>query len=60
MITPPGHEPGGFDFVTDKNKQVTHERWKNAVLLVPALGFERRCLSRDSTQQRAFTSSNLA
>ncbi|PQZ88042.1 hypothetical protein CQ048_19625 [Pseudomonas trivialis] len=26
LITPPGHEPGGFDFVTDKNKQVTHDR----------------------------------
>ncbi|MBB4811964.1 hypothetical protein SAMN04490209_0666 [Pseudomonas rhodesiae] len=24
-ITPPGHEPDGFDFVTDKNKQVTHD-----------------------------------
>ncbi|AZE57162.1 hypothetical protein C4K03_5034 [Pseudomonas synxantha] len=46
LITPPGHEPDGFDFVTDKNKQVTHDRRKNAVFLVPALGFERRCLSR--------------
>ncbi|TKK28711.1 hypothetical protein PspCFBP13528_19425 [Pseudomonas sp. CFBP13528] len=26
LITPPGHEPDGFDFVTDKNKQVTHDR----------------------------------
>lgn len=26
LITPPCHEPDGFDFVTDKNKQVTHDR----------------------------------
>ncbi|AZF12296.1 hypothetical protein C4J93_4125 [Pseudomonas sp. R2-37-08W] len=26
LITPSGHEPDGFDFVTDKNKQVTHDR----------------------------------
>ncbi|RQO60791.1 hypothetical protein DBR46_02540 [Pseudomonas sp. KBW05] len=54
LITPPGHEPDGFDFVTDKNKQVTHDRYKHAVFLVPALGFERRCLSRDSSERRAF------
>ncbi|MCJ7957738.1 MAG: hypothetical protein MUW57_14630 [Pseudomonas sp.] len=45
MFTPPRHERGGFDFVTDKNKQVTHDRKKNAELLVPALGFDPRRLS---------------
>ncbi|TYK59076.1 hypothetical protein FXO26_05490 [Pseudomonas synxantha] len=25
LIIPPGHEPDGFDFVTDKNKQVTYD-----------------------------------
>ncbi|MDQ3203212.1 MAG: hypothetical protein M3Q94_13805, partial [Pseudomonadota bacterium] len=44
LLTPPGHKPDGFDFVTDKNKQVTHDRCKYAELLVPALGFDRRCL----------------
>ncbi len=44
LFTPPRHERVGFDFVTDKNKQVTHDCRKNAELLVPALGFDRRCL----------------
>ncbi|KAA5846508.1 hypothetical protein F2A37_07680 [Pseudomonas chlororaphis] len=26
LFTPPRHKRGGFDFVTDKNKQVTHDR----------------------------------
>ncbi|AHZ68915.1 hypothetical protein OU5_1836 [Pseudomonas mandelii JR-1] len=44
MFTPPRHKRVGFDFVTDKNKQVTHDRCKNAELLLPSLGFDRRCL----------------
>ena len=44
LSTPLRHKRVGFDFVTDKNKQVTHERCKYAELLVPALGFDRRCL----------------
>jgi len=44
LFTPPRHKRVGFDFVTDKNKQVTHDRCKNAELLVLALGFDRRCL----------------
>jgi uncharacterized protein YydD (DUF2326 family) len=47
LFTPPRHERVGFDFVTDKNKQVTHDRCKNAEFLVPALGFDRRCLKSD-------------
>jgi len=43
LFTPPRHERVGFDFVTDKNKQVTHDRCKYAELLVLALGFDRRC-----------------
>jgi hypothetical protein len=45
LFTPPRHKRVGFDFVTDKNKQVTHDRCKYAELLVPALGFDRRCLT---------------
>jgi len=41
LFTPPRHERVGFDFVTDKNKQVTHDRCKYAELLVLALGFDR-------------------
>ncbi|WPX15832.1 hypothetical protein RHM58_17055 [Pseudomonas sp. 10S4] len=44
MFIPPRHKRVGFDFVTDKNKQVTHDRCKYAELLVLALGFDRRCL----------------
>ncbi|WP_178128981.1 hypothetical protein [Pseudomonas sp. ANT_J12] len=44
MFTPLRHKRVGFDFVTDKNKQVTHDRCKYAELLVLALGFDRRCL----------------
>jgi hypothetical protein len=44
LFTPPRHKRDGFDFVTDKNKQVTHDRCKYAELLVLALGFDRRCL----------------
>ncbi|VVN31057.1 hypothetical protein PS645_04833 [Pseudomonas fluorescens] len=44
LFTPPRHKRVGFDFVTDKNKQVTHDLCKYAELLVPALGFDRRCL----------------
>ena len=44
LFTPPRHERVGFDFVTDKNKQVTYDRCKHAELLVPALGFDWRCL----------------
>ena len=28
LFTPPRHKRVGFDFVTDKNKQVTHDRCK--------------------------------
>ncbi|ANI53284.1 hypothetical protein PDR5_15540 [Pseudomonas sp. DR 5-09] len=41
MFTPPRHKRVGFDFVTDKNKQVTHDRCKKAEFLVPALGFDQ-------------------
>jgi hypothetical protein len=41
LFTPLRHKRIGFDFVTDKNKQVTHDRCKYAELLVPALGFDR-------------------
>ncbi|QHF38073.1 hypothetical protein PspS34_07260 [Pseudomonas sp. S34] len=41
LFTPSRHERVGFDFVTDKNKQVTHDRCNYAELLVPALGFDR-------------------
>jgi hypothetical protein len=44
LFIPPRHKRVGFDFVTDKNKQVTHDRCKYAELLVLALGFDRRCL----------------
>jgi hypothetical protein len=44
LFTPPRHKRVGFDFVTDKNKQVTHDRCKYAELLVLALGFDWRCL----------------
>jgi hypothetical protein len=44
LFTPSRHERVGFDFVTDKNKQVTHDLSKYAELLVLALGFDRRCL----------------
>jgi hypothetical protein len=44
LFTPLRHKRVGFDFVTDKNKQVTHDRCKNAELLLPSLGFDRRCL----------------
>jgi len=26
LLTPPRHKRVGFDFVTDKNKQVTHDQ----------------------------------
>jgi hypothetical protein len=46
LFTPSRHERVGFDFVTDKNKQVTHDRCKKiAERLLPALGFDRRCLT---------------
>lgn len=48
LLIPPRHKRVGFDFVTDKNKQVTHDR-KNAEFLVPALGFDWRCLRSDSS-----------
>ncbi len=41
MFTPPRHERVGFDFVTDKNKQVTHDRCKKTECLVLALGFDQ-------------------
>ena len=44
LFTPLRHKRVGFDFVTDKNKQVTHDLSKYAELLVLALGFDRRCL----------------
>jgi hypothetical protein len=51
LFTPPRHERVGFDFVTDKNKQVTHDRCKKiAELLLPALGFDRRCLKSQPEQ----------
>ncbi|AWY44489.1 hypothetical protein DKY63_27625 [Pseudomonas putida] len=60
MFTPPRHERVGFDFVTDKNKQVTHDRCKYAGLLVPALGFDR-CRLMSFLRSNVFrTSSNLA
>ncbi|MCH4881109.1 hypothetical protein EQV97_27615 [Pseudomonas sp. TMW22090] len=50
LLTPLRHKRVGFDFVTDKNKQVTHERCKYAELLVLALGFDRRCLKSQPEQ----------
>ena len=50
LFTPLRHKRVGFDFVTDKNKQVTHERCKYAELLVLALGFDRRCLKSQPEQ----------
>ena len=41
LFTPLRHKRFGFDFVTDKNKQVTHDRCKKAEFLVPALGFDQ-------------------
>jgi len=41
LFTPPRHERVGFDFVTDKNKQVTHDRCKKTECLVLALGFDQ-------------------